>query len=41
MFKALIISASLFAAQGKQFSKNHELDNYTFDQYLKEGKAKL
>jgi cathepsin L len=40
MFKALIISASLYAAQGKQFSKHHELDTYTFDQYLKEGNKK-
>ena len=40
MFKAAIISASLLVVQGGQFSRHHELDNYTFDQYLRESHKK-
>lgn len=40
MFKALVLSASLYAVQGKQFSKHHELESYSFDQYLQESGKK-
>ena len=40
MFKSLILSAALFSVEGKQFSKHHELDTYTFDQYLSESNKK-
>jgi Zn-dependent peptidase ImmA (M78 family) len=40
MFKSLILASALYSAQGKQFSQAHELDHYTFDQYLSESNKK-